>query len=171
MTKDQKDYLEKNITLLINNEFEKFFELAPPGIGNILYEADIDFLPYMQRIPRFAFYGNDKLQSFDIPDNIKVIEDYSFDRCENLTNVTISNSVNKFTYGCFKDCKSLTHIILPQSITKIGAKTFEGCTSLKKILFEGTVQQWQKAEQRMDAFREVPARTIECIDGVTKLRH
>lgn len=173
MTQQQKEYIEQNIELIEVGRWEEFFDKAPydtAGLGSVLYEAEIDFLSHMKEIPSFAFYQDDKLQSFIIPDNIQVVNHVSFWGCENLINLTIPNSVKKFVYESFKDCKSLTHVVLPDSILEIGPGVFEGCINLKKVTFEGTIQQWQRVHQYMRSFKGAPVRNVHCIDGVTKLR-
>ncbi len=67
--------------------------------------------------------------SVDIPSEIdglpvRSIAEYAFQSCEDLTNITIPNSVTKIGYYAFSGCSSLTDISIPDSITSIGVNAF-----------------------------------------------
>lgn len=51
--------------------------------------------------------------------------------CQNLTNITIPNSVTVISNDVFALCSSLTDVIIPNSVTSIGSYAFTGCVSLK----------------------------------------
>jgi len=57
----------------------------------------------------------------------------AFDGCDNLTNISIPNSVTSIGNGAFMNCYSLTSITIPDSVTSIGAMAFLLCTSLTAI--------------------------------------
>ena len=44
MTELQKKYIENNIDLIETDDWHKFFQNAPAGVGGCLYSAGIDFL-------------------------------------------------------------------------------------------------------------------------------
>jgi hypothetical protein len=56
-----------------------------------------------------------------------------FADCNNLTSVTISNSVTNIGDVAFDYCHSLTNVTLPNSVTNIGNWAFEGCASLTSV--------------------------------------
>ena len=58
-----------------------------------------------------------------------------FERCADLTMVTIPNSVTSVGYRAFFGCSGLTSIEIPNSITTIGNEAFSSCISLKSVLF------------------------------------
>lgn len=77
-----------------------------------------------------------------IPDNVVKIGMTAFMGCNNLTNVTIPNSVRiiggqiftDYNYnGAFLGCEKLTSIDIPESVTEIGECAFLGCKSLISI--------------------------------------
>ena len=56
-----------------------------------------------------------------------------FAGCENLTSITIPESVTKIEDRAFQDCKSLTSITIPESVTYIENGAFYGCENLTSI--------------------------------------
>lgn len=88
-------------------------------------------------IPEFAFYNpskstdNTRLQSIILPENIRSIGDYAFNRCVKLSgNFSIPPSVTD-TIGksAFSFCTGLTGIQL-SAARYIGESAFQGCSSL-----------------------------------------
>ena len=61
------------------------------------------------------------------------IGSYAFDRCSDLTNVTIGNGVTGIGSYAFDRCSSLTSITIPDSVTSIGSYAFRGCTGLTSM--------------------------------------
>ena len=59
--------------------------------------------------------------------------DAMFSGCENLTSVTIPNSITSIGDSAFSNCTSLTNITIPDSVTSIGDGAFKYCTSLIDI--------------------------------------
>ena len=74
-----------------------------------------------------------------IPDNVTMINDYAFYKCELLTSVTISDAVTNIGSYSFYYCSSLTSITIPDSVTSIGNYAFSGCTSLTSITIPDSV--------------------------------
>ena len=70
---------------------------------------------------------------------IERIPDNAFEKCINLTDVAIPNSIKRIGGSAFKDCTSLTSIIIPSSVTSIGWSAFEGCTNLQKVFYLTTM--------------------------------
>ena len=61
------------------------------------------------------------------------IDHDAFSRCDNLTSVTIPNSVTSIGMRAFCGCISLKSITLPSTITSIKSETFKYCHSLASI--------------------------------------
>ena len=59
--------------------------------------------------------------------------------CDNLTSITIPNSVTSIGDSAFWFCRDLTSITIPDSVTSIGSSAFEYCTSLTNITIPDSV--------------------------------
>ena len=85
------------------------------------------------RIGRAAFQNCDEVTSVSMPNTIKYIEEYAFCGCEGLTDISISkNLISIGDYG-LSFCSSLTTVNLPNSLTTIGEETFKYCSGLQTI--------------------------------------
>ena len=125
MTPQQKEYIENNIDLITSKEWDKFFPAhVPVGLGGILYEAEIDFLSGVDKIPDHAFQNCKNITSIVIPEGITRIGDRSFAGCENLKSITIPSSVTSIDEAAFMRCKNLTSINIPNNVTSISNYTF-----------------------------------------------
>ena len=62
------------------------------------------------------------------------IGSYAFYGCNNLTSITIPESVTTIWNSAFEGCGSLTSITIPESVTYISSSAFSGCRSLEKIV-------------------------------------
>ena len=79
-----------------------------------------------------------------IPDKLDglpvvVIANYAFQKCTQLTSITIPDSVSYIGWFAFFDCSGLTSMTLPDSITYIGVAAFGRCTGLKSLTIPDSV--------------------------------
>lgn len=68
-----------------------------------------------------------------IPAGVKMIDDYAFCRCIDITSIVIPNSVKKIGLYAFADCENLTSVTLSNNLKTIGARSFASCTRLQSI--------------------------------------
>ena len=54
-----------------------------------------------------TFSGNENIRSVTIPEGVKTIGEFAFDRCSNLQSVTFPKSLREMALGVFTDCKRL----------------------------------------------------------------
>ncbi len=86
-----------------------------------------------------AFRDCNNLTSVTIPDSVTSIGSYVFSGCGSLTSITIPDSVTSIESYAFEDCTSLTSITIPDSVTSIGYDAFNGCTSLTNVTIPDNV--------------------------------
>ncbi|MCB5995628.1 leucine-rich repeat domain-containing protein, partial [Flavobacterium psychrophilum] len=63
-----------------------------------------------------AFVHCNNLTSVTIPNSVTTIGDYVFGGCFGLTSVTIPNSVITINRGAFAGCSGLTSVTIPNSV-------------------------------------------------------
>ncbi len=81
-----------------------------------------------------------------IKDGTKTTASEAFASCQELTNITIPNSVTSLGGGAFDGCINLKTVIIPNSITTINNRTFYNSDNLSDIYYVGTESQWNKVE-------------------------
>ncbi|MGN0577184.1 MAG: leucine-rich repeat protein, partial [Ruminiclostridium sp.] len=85
------------------------------------------------------FDGCYNLTKIILPDGVKEIGYYAFDKC-GMKEIEIPDSVTFIDGGAFALCENLERITLPESITSIGSQTFYCCSSLKEITIPDSVR-------------------------------
>ena len=70
---------------------------------------------------------------------LTTISDCMFANCDNLTSVTIPESVTSIGKSAFYDCTLLTSITIPDCVTSIGEEAFYGCSSLSSVTIPNSV--------------------------------
>ena len=94
--------------------------------------------------PHFALIDvtAQKLSSYTIHKDTKVIANSAFNRCSSLTSIVIPDGVISIDISAFYGCSSLTEIVIPDSITSIGSSAFSYCSSLKDVYYTGSEEEW-----------------------------
>ena len=70
----------------------------------------------------------------------------AFAGCENMTSITIPDSVKTINNEAFEDCTALTSINIPSSVTEIGGSVFSGCTKLETITVAADNQRYRSED-------------------------
>jgi hypothetical protein len=80
-----------------------------------------------------AFWGNWKVTSFTITNNVASIGFGAFGYCTSLTNVVMGTNVSSIGGYAFKGCSKLTSLSIPNSVTSIGDWAFLLCSGLTNV--------------------------------------
>ena len=102
------------------------------GVGELIYIGK-------DIIPVGLFRNCDNLTSLTIPDSVTTIGDRAFSGCDSLTSVTIPNRVTTIGNSAFSGCRSLTSVTIPDSVTTIGNSAFSECRSLTSVTIPDSV--------------------------------
>ena len=86
-----------------------------------------------------AFRYCDNLTSITIPDSVTRIRSGVFEGCDNLTSIEIPDSVTGIGDGAFYGCDNLTSVKLPNRITRIESRVFSNCSNLTSITIPNSV--------------------------------
>ena len=111
-----------------------------------------------------TFGGNENIRSVTIPEGVKTIGEFAFDRCSNLQSVTLPKSLREMALGVFTDCKRLESITIPGSLKYIPAQCFCGCSGLTSV----TIGKGVKAIG-VHAFCECNIENLTIPEGVTEI--
>lgn len=74
------------------------------------------------------------IESYEIPEGVKKIDNDVFSFCKNLKSVKIPESVTEIGFNAFWECESLDNVVLPSNLKMLGNSAFEDCKSLTKIV-------------------------------------
>ncbi len=79
------------------------------------------------------FYANTDIKRIIIEDGVTSIENYAFEKCENVESVAIPDSVHLILDGAFYCCYALRTFTIPDSVSFLGDSAFYGCYQLETI--------------------------------------
>lgn len=83
----------------------------------------------------------ENLSSISIPDSVISIGEYAFSGCSKLNHVTIPNGVKQISEGAFKWCAGLRSVSIPKSVTYIRDRAFWQCSGLTSISLSSGLQE------------------------------
>ena len=151
MKKSLKNFIEENIEMIENEEFEVIYsdldaDFRYTLIGDFteaLIKAGIDPAKYMKEIPPH-YLGGTSLRSYTVPNNITAIGEYAF-----------------------SGYNGLTEVVIPSTVTSIGAYAFRYCSELESITYLGTIDQWKEVKKLPGWKKDSSIKKIICTDGIT----
>ena len=100
--------------------------------GEFVIPSSYKELPIVA-IESSAFSHCEDLTQITIPDSVTSIGTLAFSGCSALTQITIPNSVESIEKWAFQDCTSLERITISENLMTIGDNAFENCSGLKLI--------------------------------------
>ena len=126
-----------------NTTIESFDELQYfTGLENGIYWNAFEYCTALEsvtlpnnvkRLQNYSFNGCTSLTSIVIPESTLIINQYVFQGCTSLANVVLGSSLTEIGREAFRQCSALTSIVLPQSLTTIGQEAFFDCSGLQSI--------------------------------------
>ena len=148
LTKNLKEFLEKNIELIEENKFDELYKKAETdlyfsqSIGTLtrtLLVANIDPIEHLSEIPYCYLYGDSKITKFVIPDKIEFVNSETFANCSQLHDVIFGKDVSVIYYGAFENCTELTNVTLNEGLLEIGQYAFRN-TNIEKLRLPTTLR-------------------------------
>ena len=82
----------------------------------------------------FSSGGRQYTRTVEIPNNVTTIDDYAFNGCTGLTNITFPDSLTTINQGAFNGCTRLNEIDLKNVTTFSNDYHFSNCSSLRKVI-------------------------------------
>ena len=66
--------------------------------------------------------------------------------CENVTAVSLPNTLTDIRFAAFSECNSLTEITIPNSVTNIESMNLTDCDNMETIYYMGTEEEFSKID-------------------------
>lgn len=173
----------QELTLSANN----FASITSSTFKDCVNLETVTFRNGVDQIPTDAFKGCTSLKTVNMTNTIELVKGegfanckslesidltgvtslykYAFSGCNNLKQVTLSNSLTSISSYAFYYCESLGSITIPNTVTDIGTGTFAFCTSLTDIYFQGTQAEWNLVNVYNGAGIDLEQTTIHFTDG------
>ena len=95
--------------------------------------------------------GTPATGSLILPEGIKHINEYAFERCFNISEVVIPEGVESIGEGAFNQCNRIGNVVLPASLKSVGKDAFRrGSDSygryIEYVTYGGTKDQWKEID-------------------------
>ena len=134
----------------------KLIEVTNKDIINGTFDIPND----IEIIEHYCFAGCNSLETINIPIGLTCIAEYAFRNCKNLQSINLPSGVTEIGSGAFAGCNSLESINLPSSITEIGYGTFEECANLQSINIPNNITEIK--EHAFDYCLNLQSLIVEC---------
>lgn len=131
-------------------------EIGQSAFGTCSSLKDIDLPDSLTRIGSQAFEQSG-LTSLTLPDSVRSVGRQTFLECRSLVSAKLSKGMKEIPSGMFQRCDELTTVTIPASITSIASTAFDGC-DLTTIYYGGTQAQW---EALLEQVKSVSTQTYE----------
>jgi len=110
--------------------------------GSVVIPKEVTYMNRTRKVTSIGRQAFDKcydLTSVTIPNSVTSIGRQAFGGCSRLTSVTIPNSVTSIGDYAFDGCFGLTSVTIPNSVTSIGDYAFEYCFDLTSVTIPNSV--------------------------------
>ena len=113
---------------LVNVEVEQGSDFK--YVNNILYNKDMTIL---------YLCVSKNIESFTIPESVKIIGGGAFRACRKLTSITIPSNVEVIGDNAFYNCSSLKTVTIKEGVKAINNQAFSRCIELEQITIPKSV--------------------------------
>ena len=127
--------VDRNYMLTISGSGEmEFFNASEPWaeyryqLRKIVVEEGVTNLSNVFRL-------HNQVTEVSLPNTLRVIEAQAFDQCSSITHLELPESVDSIGEGVFYLCESLQEIRIPSRVTMINSSLFRGCRGLRSVEF------------------------------------
>lgn len=128
----QWSYYNKTLTISGTGDMYDYDSLATPWSSDVGSINSVVIGSGVTSIGSNAF-NQENISSVSIPDTVTRIGSYAFYYCQNLTSVTLPDSVTEIGAKAFSQCEALTSINIPAGVTQIPSYAFSDCRALTSI--------------------------------------
>lgn len=92
-----------------------------------------------------AFYQNKTIENITIPDGVESIGSLAFYECTNLKSVSFGEncSIKTLSCGLFSGCENLSEVSIPESVEYMESQVFEMCDSIEYMYIPASVAQME----------------------------
>ena len=109
--------------------------------GKLIIGSNNGFVPDgVKSICPYAFNRCEGITKIHIPDGLTYIGEYAFQSCTGITELTFGKSLKEIDDGAFSGCTGITSIKLPNSLIRINDFAFSNCTALTDIAFGSSLK-------------------------------
>ncbi len=125
-------------TAMMKNEAE-----AVTSIGNTFKAVNQEFpfheFKYFTGVTYIgdSAFQNSKITDIEFPETITGMGVYVFERCTELTGVTMNDAIMAISDGTFVGCSKLSRFVLPANCERIGRNSF-GNTNIKNMMLSSS---------------------------------
>ncbi len=108
--------------------------------GDVIIPETVDYngVSYTVSCIDYPFYNCNNLTSVTIPNTVTSIGNSAFEGCTNLASITIPNSVKSIGSFAFSRCKKLKSVNI-NSVTSIGGRAFYNCSNLTSVFISNSL--------------------------------
>lgn len=114
------------------------------------------------KIAKNAFSGSD-ISSVEIPDSVKIIQEYAFSGCRELSEISIGSGLREISEYAFAYADKLKKLDIPETIERIDKMAFYRCEIEELILHDGLRSIGECAFTSMDLKEVSIPETVEKI--------
>lgn len=147
MTEALKSFIERNINLIEDKNFEDLYINAYMEYMNErdkVKPTDISALTDIL----FQLFGKEPI--FD--NNLTYVPNYYLVGSDKVIDVVIPEGIEFIGKSAYRNCRNLQSLTLPKTLSEINDEAFKGCDRLVSIFYDGSTVDWNNIEMGMQPF-------------------